>query len=419
MTDAGTTADAASTARRTRTLRDYRLLLGGFVVSTAGDWLYKLALPLLVLRLTGSAVQTAVVYSLEYVPYLLFALLGGVLSDRYDRQRLLVRADLLAAAITGVLAVLSWLNQYHLWLVYPAAFLLSTITPVYQATFQGILPSTVPPDRLGWANSRMQASQSTLDLAGPLLGAGAVALLGVPWALTLDTTSFALSALAVALLTRVAATRAPREHRTVLGDLREAAGFVRGHPALLWGAIVAAGSSLGLAMVEANMIAYLVRYRDLPVAGVGVVFAALGVGSLVGALVTPRLLRRVRPGPLIIGCTVVGGCGTALLLVLRQLPTIAATWVIVGGSTAVFMVTFFTLRHQLVPEHLLGRVVVMTRLIAFSTVPVAPLIGGALLAATGAFWPVVGLSAAVQIGVGLAALASPLRTATAPTPVTR
>ena len=58
---------------RGRTLRDYRLLLSAFVVSTAGDWLYKLALPVVVLNLTGSALQTAVVYSLEYLPYLLFA----------------------------------------------------------------------------------------------------------------------------------------------------------------------------------------------------------------------------------------------------------------------------------------------------------------------------------------------------------
>jgi MFS family permease len=394
-------------------LRDYRLLLGAFVVSTAGDWLYKLALPLLVLDLTGSALQTAVVYSLEYVPYLLFAMAGGVISDRYDRRFLLIRADSAAAAVVGVLAVLAWLHQYQLWSVYLAAFLLSTITPLYQASFLAILPSTVPSDRLGWANSRMQAGQSTLDLVGPLLGAGAVAALGARWALSLDSASFALSALAVALIARSVAHRPERTRATVADDLRVAVRFVRDTPILLWGAIAAAGSSLGLSMIEANMLTYLVHYRHQSVAAVGVVFAALGAGALIGALLAPRIGRLADSGLVIIGAVLVGGVGTALLLVLRQLDTIAAAWVVVGGSTAVFIVTFFTLRHQIVPQHLLGRVVVLTRLIAYVTVPVAPLIGGALLSATGGFAPVIVVSAAAQIGVAIVALCTPLRTATA------
>jgi MFS family permease len=341
---------APDSVRPARSLRDYRLLFGAFVVSTAGDWLYKLALPLLVLQLTGSAVQTAVVYSLEYLPYLMFAPIGGVLSDRYDRRLLLIRADVAAAAVIGLLAAFAWFDRYHLWMIYLAAFVLSSITPLYQATFQGMVPGTVPPERLSWANSRMQAGQSTVDLAGPLLGAGAVAALGAPWALTLDSASFALSALTVALIAQARMRRPHAERVTVVGDLAAAVRFVRAHPPLLWGAVVAAGSSFGLFMVEANMITYLVRFRGLPVASVG----------------------------------------------------------LVGASTTIFIVTFFTLRHQLVPEHLLGRVVVITRLIAFSTVPVAPIVGGALLSATGTFWPVIVVSAAAQIGVGVAALFTPL-----------
>jgi hypothetical protein len=111
-----------------------------------------------------------------------------------------------------------------------------------------------------------------------------------------------------------------------------------------------------------------------------VVFAALGLGSLTGALLTPRLLRVFRPGSLIIGCVLTGGTFTALLAVL------------------------------------LGRVVVATRLIAFMMVPVAPVVGGAMLGATGKFWPVVTVSAAVQIGVALLALCTPPRRVTAPEP---
>jgi MFS family permease len=410
--------EAQNNARRTRSLRGYRLLLGAFVVSTTGDWLYKLALPLLVLELTGSAVQTAVVYSLEYVPYLLFALVGGVLSDRHDRRLLLIRADTAAAIVIGVLAAFVWFDQFHLWMIYLAAFVLSSITPLYQATFQGMLPTTVPPDKLSWANSRMQAGQGTLDLAGPLLGASAVAALGVQLALSLDSASFALSALAIGLISQTRVQRPTRGRLTIAGDLKVAMAFLRSQPPLLWGAIVGAGSSFGLTMIEANMITYLVAFRGQPVASVGVVFAALGAGALLGALVTPRLLPRIRPGRLIIGCTVSGGASTALLLAPSQLLTIAAIWVLVGISTAIFIVTFFTLRHQLVPEHLLGRIVIITRLIAFGTLPIAPLVGGFLLSTTGTFWPVIALSAVSQIGIGIVALFTPLNNVAVATPAT-
>jgi hypothetical protein len=74
----------------------------------------------------------------------------------------------------------------------------------------------------------------------------------------------------------------------------------------------------------------------------------------------------------------------------------------------IFTVTYYTLRHQLTPERILGRVVILTRVIAFSMVPIAPLIGGALLAATGQFWPVIALAAVVQAGIGVMALWTPL-----------
>ncbi|HEX4832280.1 MAG TPA: MFS transporter [Trebonia sp.] len=405
------TGQAIAAGRSNSTfLRDYRLLLTGYIVSAAGDWLYKLALPLLVLRLTGSALQAAVIYSLEYAPYLLFAPIGGVIADRYDRRRVLIVANTLATVVAGLMTGLVWAHQYHLWLIYLVAFSLSMITPLYQATFLGMMPGIVPGEKLGWANSRLQGGQSLLDMAGPLIGVGAVVALGVNWALTLDAISFGLSAVTITALRYRHPPDRPGQHSGMVAELREAARFVRVTPAMLWGSVVSAGSSLGLAMVEGNMLAYLVRFRHLPVADVGLVFAALGLGAFAGALLAPRLIARVYSGRLVIACALVGGSATALLAFLQPVALIAAAWVVVGASTAVFTVTFYTLRHQLTPGHMLGRVVVVTRMIGFSMLPIAPVIGGAILSGAGAFWPVIAVAAGVQVAAGAGALLSPLRT---------
>jgi len=387
--------------------RNYWLLLGAFFVSTAGDWLYRLALPLLVLQMTGSTVQTAAVYTLEFLPYVLVAPIGGVIADRVDRRLLLIRTDAVATAIVGVLALLVWRGDQQLWMVYAAAFVLSGTRPLYHASFQGLIPATVPPDRLSWANSRLQATQSALDLAGPLLGAAALAALGVAGGLTLDAASFLLSAAAIALVTSRVAM--PTERVSIGADLRTGIRFIRDTPALLWGALLAAGSVFGITTVETNLITYLVRFQGQPVAAVGVVFAALGAGALAGALLAPKVIKAVPPGNLIIGCMLGCGAAAASLMVLRDVAAIAACLALSGAGAMIFTVTFHTLRHQLVPVHLLGRVVMMTRLMAFVTMPIAPIIGGAILESTGQFWPVAALSAVTQLGVGLLALFTPLR----------
>ena len=252
-------------------------------------------------------------------------------------------------------------------------------------------------------------AQGVLGFAGPVLGAGVVAAMGTRWAVTLDSASFALSAAAIALIFQPRVRRPHREHASILGDLKTAVDFIRTYPLLLWGALASAGSSFGLFMVEANMVTYLVRFRGQSVASVGVVFAAVGVGALLGAWVAPRLLKQISPGWMLIGCTIGGGLATALLLAMYQLVLIAMTWVLVGAAMTIFIVTWVTFRQEFVPEHLLGRVMMITRMIAWCTVPVAPLVGGFLMSATGAFWPVIALSAVVQVGVGvLMAFATPL-----------
>jgi MFS family permease len=410
MSEAGALTGQAS--QRTGSLRNYRLLFGGFFVSTAGDWLYKLALPLLVLRTTGSPLQTAVVYSLEYWPYLIFGLVGGVIADRANRRLLLIRSDAAAAAVVGLLAVLVWQGKVYLWLVYLAAFALSGISPLYQATFQALVPRTVDPQRLSWANSRLQASQAALNILGPLLGAGAVAVLGTVGALSLDSVSYALSAVAVALIARAVAERRETSHGTVLADLRAGVSFLLHTPALLWGSLLATGNAFGTFMIESNMITYLVRFEHQPVAAIGIVFAALGAGSLVGAFAAPRVSRAVKPGLLIIACTEASGVATALLLFFHSPAAIAAAWTLLGAASMIFIVTFFTLRQQLIPEEMLGRVIILSRLLAFGPLPLAPLIGGAVLGATGHFWPVLAISVAIQLATATIALVTPLRTAT-------
>lgn len=392
---------------------NYVLLLGAFTVSTVGDWLYKLALPFLIYRMTGSALETAAVYSLEYAPYVVFSLVGGVTADRFDRRRLMVASDLLSALLVGLLTVLVWTGTQQVWMVYLGGFLLGAVRPFYHPAFQALIPRLLPDAELPRANARVQMVESLLGFMGPVFGASVVVALGITSSLFLDTVSFVLSASAVAGI-RIPRVVVARVKTRILDDLRAGYAYLKRDRVILSGSVVMAFSNVGLYMIEANFVFYLVGLRHMRFWAVGVVLGAQGVGSVIGAAIAPRIGARVRAGPLVIGSLTGAGLATALLVPAKSLPAIAAAWGVVGVFTMLVVVTWFTLRQRTIPSELFGRVVGFSRMLAFVTIPPASILGGALLGLTHSAATLAAASAALQVGVALIGWLTALRTAGEP-----
>jgi len=389
---------------------NYVLLLGAFTVSTVGDWLYKLALPLLVLRMTGSALGTAAVYSLEYAPYVVFSLVGGVTADRFDRRRLMVASDFLSALLVGLLAGLVWSGTQQVWMIYLGGFLLGAVRPFYHPAFQALIPRLLPDAELPRANARVQMVESLLGFMGPVLGASVVVALGITSSLFLDTVSFVLSASAVAAI-RIPRAVVAKVKTRIIEDLRAGYAYLKRDRVILSGSVLMAFSNVGLYMIEANFVFYLVGLRHMDLVAVGIVLGAQGVGSVVGAAIAPRIGARVRAGPLVIGSLTGAGLATALLVPAKSLPAIAAAWGAVGVFTMLVVVTWFTLRQRTIPSELFGRVVGFSRMLAFVTIPPASILGGALLGLTHSAATLAAVSAALQVGVALLGWLTALRTA--------
>jgi MFS family permease len=445
----------------------YYLLLTGYVVSSLGNWIYRLTLPLLVLHLTGSALNAATVYILEYLPFLLLSLPGGVYADRFDRRRLLIAGDLAAAAITVVIGVLVTTGVDRLWPLYAAALLLGCVEPIYHPAFQSLLPNLVRDDRIEDANAWMQSGDNIVSLAGPVAAGLAVSLLGYQAAVYIDAGTFVCSAIAIALIRGVGAPAAPPEpgappepaaapeaavreaavqeaavqeaaavpatatgpepagvpeRRSMFADLREGTRYVfTENRVLLAGAVFFAGTNFAIWLVQANFVYYLAEYRHLSATAIGVILSAQGVGALLGAAISARLIRRFFPGRVILGYTALAGATTLLLVVLRNPVTIGLVWGLLFGLSAVNIVAWFTLRQRIVPRHLLGRVVATTRMLAFASIPVAALTAGLLenrLHNVYVIFAAAGLLRLVMAAVGLRTPLgrSPVADSPAPTP---
>lgn len=394
-----------------------KLLLAGFTVSTAGDWLYRLALPILVLQLTGSAVSTALTFAIEYIPYLVLSMFAGVVADRFDRRRTLAFADASSALIMLVLTVLvAGLGIRNLAVIFLGAFALAAVRPVHHPALQGLIPEIVGRASLARVNAQIQSVDSVLMFVGPVIGAGLVAVLSPYAALWINTVSFVFSALAIWLI-RTPSVRRTAGRIDLLAGVREGLRYLGRDRVTLWGAALMAGTNVGLYLIQANLIYILTEDLGYSTLVVGVVFGANGLGAVVGAMLAPSIGRRFPPGMIIVAAMGIAAIATTPLALPFGLYGFVAGWAMVGVATTTIIVTWFTLRQQIVPSEVLGRVVATSRMMAYATIPVASVAGGAMLAI-----PTIGPAAvvltsiAVQAVVALLAWFSPLRGAIVPPP---
>lgn len=395
-------------------LRDYRLLIFAYTTSSLGNWLYRLTLPLLILHLTGSALTTGAIYAVQYLPFLLLSLLGGVLADRLNRRVLLVAGDSISAVLTLILAVIITASQNTVWLIFVVAFLLSCVDPIYHPAFQSFIPDVTPREKLAQSNSWMQAGDNTMGLLGPVIAGTSISLFGYQVTVYADTVTFAVSAVAIMLVRHRSAKRdrgtgGGSRFAGAVNDIREAAEYIFNHNRiLLAGALTFTGTNFAIWLVQANFVFYLTTYRHLDASVIGLVFGAQGVGSVLGSSLAPRIIRRMPPGRVIILSTAAAGILTASFIVFRSVPAIMLLWGALGGLSAINIVSWFSLRQQIVPAYILGRVVATTRMLGFISIPVGAIVAGVLQTTLKNIYLIIGIAALLRIGMAVIASRSPL-----------
>lgn len=392
--------------------RNYYLLLSGFFVSTIGDWFYQLALPLLIYELTRSAMSMAVTYGLAYAPFLLLLPLGGVLADRVDRRRFLILGDLSSAAIVGLLTLLAFIyarQEWLIWLIYPMAFALASVSPLYHPSFQSYLPELVDEQHLPHANSWMQSAENLVVVLGPLTGGIIIALLGPTIALFIDMLSFLGSALFITFIRlRLQPVKDHATSSPLLEPLRQGFHYVWNSPILTYGSFLFLGTNFAITLIQANLIFFLASTLHFDPVQIGITFAFTGIGAFVGALIAPRLLNQFQPGRILTVTTLCAGLVTFSLFITTNVFTLSIPIALMMALSTINIVTWFTLRQRTVPGHILGRVIATTRLIAFISIPIAAIVGGALLTSTQNMYIVIGIAALLRTLAGGLGFFTPL-----------
>ena len=398
-----TAPDPGDTRRAGRLSPDFWKFLVGQTVSSLGSSFTMFALPLLVFKLTGSALSLAYVTAAEFLPYLLFGLIIGAGVDRVDRRRLMIFVDTVQALVIFSIPLLAMLDLLSLWWVYAVGFVSSTLWVCFNTAEFAALPSLVSKDDLVAANGRLQASYSAATVAGPLLAGLLMALVPVYTVLVLDAFSFLVSVLCLTLIRSSFNADGPgrREPGSLRRDIGEGLGCVLGHPVLRSVAIMMALVNCVGFTVYAQLVLFAKERLGATDSQVGFLYAAGSVGMIVLALAADPLRRRLPFSKVALGTLMLGGVAIVALASTRWYWGALVLWALIWGLVILVQINSNSLWQTIVPDRLLGRVQGVISVLSWSAIPLGAFVGGVAIEQTQQVALVYGVIGAAIFLIGL------------------
>jgi MFS family permease len=356
-------------------------------VSGLGDAVTLVALPLLaVLRLHATSFEVSLITAASFCAWIVIGLPAGVVVARLPLRGTQVAMDLIRGLALLSLPLAAFFDVLTLAQVVGVALVVGFATVIFDVGNSTFLPSIVPEDELVARNSLVSASGAGVQLGGPALGGALVQALGAPATLLVDVVSYLASAAFLRSLPRPPAQQRSRTEPSIRRMIRVGLSFVAHHdvirPCVITATIVnfVCGGLLALTTV------YLVRSLGASAGIVGLLVASEGAGTLLGAVITPRLSARYGSARAFRWAATMGAA--AALLMPLATGTVGLVLFALGnagfaGGVVVLSILARTHRHRVVPRDLLPRVMATVRFISWGVVPLGALATGLAASAFG------------------------------------
>jgi MFS family permease len=377
---------------RTRGLGpDFAKLWTANAVSNLGDGVTLVAGPLLAATMTRDPRLVAGLAVAQRLPWLLFALVSGALVDRLDRRLLMVRVDAARAVAVGLLGVAVLADAATLPLLYAVFFALGTAETLFDNAAISILPAVVPKEQLARANGRLLGAHMVANelVAPPLGGLLFATAAAVPF--LLDAGTFAAAAALVAAMGgrfRVEGSTGAAP-TTLRSEIAEGVRWLLRHRLLRILAVAIALMNLTLSATLSISVLYAQERLGLGSVGYGLLISSMAVGGVAASLVAERLIGWLGPATTMrLGLII--ETSTHLTLALARSPLlVGAVFALFGFHAMTWSVISVSLRQELIPARLLGRVNSAYALFGFGSLSLGAVFGGLLAARAGLtapFW---------------------------------
>ena len=366
--------------------RNYLLLQGGQIVSYVGNQQQFLAIPLLVLALTGSAVQAGLAIGLGAVATIVVSPIAGVLVDRWNRKTTMVVCDAGRMAVTLTIPLAFWLHMLTMPLIYVTVVIASMLGTIFSVANAAALPNVVTQAQLPTALSQSQAAYTTVRVAGSLVG-GALYSIGKVIPFLVNALSFGVSVLSLGLIRgNFQRSREDEDGQQPLFEaIAEGFSWLWQQPLLRFLTIVNGADSL---RYGAGYLVILIRAEDLHTSptGIGTIFVGAAIGALLGNIASNWARKRFSFGKITIGMLWLEALMFPLYAIAPNaivMDFIAAAEEFVGP---IYTVSLDSYRLVATPDAMRGRMSSTVQLVMQGAQSVGAIAGGILIQGVGAQW---------------------------------
>lgn len=381
--------------------RDFKLLWIGEAISLIGDQFYMIALPWLVLQLTGSALAMGTVLALAGIPRALFMLVGGALTDRFTPRMVMLASNLLRMMLVSLLAVITMVGQIEVWMLYLFALTFGLVDAFFYPAQNAIVPRLVNKDQLQFANTIMQGTLQLSLFAGPVLAGYLISVLdkavaagtvqgagdtqGIGLAFGIDAFTFLASAITLWMINphaTVIRKQDEGESENLMSSIREVLLVVWNDVRLRTFFILIAISNFlinGPLIIGIPVLANS-RFPE-GAAAFGIIMSAYGGGSLLGialAGILPRPPAR-RMGTVLGFIWSVLGLGVLALGLIPYTSLAALVTLIMGAANGYVVIIFITWLQTSTKDVMLGRMMSLLMFASAGLLPLSSLLTGALI----------------------------------------
>jgi MFS family permease len=377
----------ASKPRHPLSLPHFRNLWLGSTISLLGDQFYLVALPWLVLQLTGSSLALGAILMTAAIPRAALMLVGGAVTDRFSARRVLMTTAATRTVLVGTVAALIWLNVVQLWELYVLTFLFGVADAFSFPASSALTPTLVQPQQLQPANALMQGSTVLTQMIGPAPAGLIIKSWGIASAMFFDALSFL--AVIVALFRIPEPVKAPAStpgapgagapaRPSMLHSIAEGLRAVRNDPPLMSLMLVIATINICVSGPIGVGLASLAKFRFGSAAAFGTFLSCFSGGMLAGILLGGLVKRPRKRGLQFIAMSGLAGLEMIGIGLVPKFGMIATLLALMGLGVGFVNVQFSAWMQMRVERALLGRVMSVMMFSAVGLVPVSYAISGVL-----------------------------------------
>lgn len=354
-----------------------------YMNTTFGFWLTSFLVPLLILDLTGSAFLVTVSYALNIVPYIIITPVAGVIGDSFNRKKVILFGEFICFLLGGLL-YLTPLNSHAVWIIITLGFLISSFAAIHHPVFQSIIQDVIKTEDVKNTNANIGVIDSVVGIISPVF-------LGVVL-FHFDKKSVTLVIPVLYLLSFLILLAIPYRKnslserltaRTAVHSLKKGFSYVAENKSLRDIAILFFFINIVIRLILPNLIWIYSKIFLLDDRSIAPYFIIIGVFAIIGAKFAPKLIGRFSDIAIILTASLIIALCSFVLIIVSSPVAFSLVWGFSCLVQSIIVVTFFTYRLKITPNHILSRVVSVTRLISYLAIPVAALSGGWCLEQSG------------------------------------